>query len=158
MADVVTQGITTVQVMQASIAPVTLISGVGLLILSMTNRYGRTIDRARELIKILVSSPSNSEKRDEHHIRRQIRILYNRAQVMRTAIASSIASIFFTALSVAIIFIQLSAGLLLEGLLEGVFLAALLLVLVGMGLYIVDIKLSLGALKLEIRAGDQDLI
>jgi hypothetical protein len=36
--------------LQIAIAPVILISGVGLLLLSMTNRLGRTIDRARQLV------------------------------------------------------------------------------------------------------------
>lgn len=158
MSDVVAEGINTVQIMQASIAPVTLISGVGLLILSMTNRYGRIIDRTREILKTLGVQAGPPEKKDEHHLKRQIRILYNRAQVMRTAIACGISSIFFTALAVALIFIQLSAGHDLAGLLEGAFLAALLLILIGMGLYVLDVKMSLSALRLEIRAGDEDLI
>jgi hypothetical protein len=40
-----------VPLLQASISPVTVISGVGMLLLSMTNRYGRVIDRVRHLIK-----------------------------------------------------------------------------------------------------------
>lgn len=154
----IAQGINTVQIMQASIAPVTLISGVGLLLLSMTNRYGRAIDRTRDLLRSLQNHEAKTEKKDEHHIKRQIRILYNRAQVMRTAIACGITSIFFTALAVGLIFIQLSAGHDLGGVLEGAFSMALILILVGMGLYLVDIKMSLAALRLEIRAGDEDLI
>lgn len=154
----ISQGINTVQIMQASIAPVTLISGVGLLLLSMTNRYGRAIDRTRELLKSLVSREARPDKKDEHHVKRQIRILYSRAQVMRSAIACGIGSIFFTACAVGLIFIQLSAGHDLGGVLETVFFMALILILVGMGLYLVDIKMSLEALRLEIRAGDEDLI
>jgi len=37
------------RVLQASISPVALVSGVGLLILSLTNRFGRVTDRLREL-------------------------------------------------------------------------------------------------------------
>jgi hypothetical protein len=40
-----------IQFLQLSLAPVTLISGVGLLLLSMTNRFARTTDRARGLVK-----------------------------------------------------------------------------------------------------------
>ena len=36
-----------IPVLQMGIGPTILISGVGLLILSMTNRLGRVIDRAR---------------------------------------------------------------------------------------------------------------
>ena len=42
-----------VQILTASIAPVIVISGVGLLLLSITNRYGRAIDRARLLMRDL---------------------------------------------------------------------------------------------------------
>ena len=45
-----------VQIMTASIAPVIVISGVGLLLLSITNRYGRAIDRARLLAQDLAKS------------------------------------------------------------------------------------------------------
>ncbi len=36
-------------VLQVAVSPVILISGVGLLLLSMTNRLGRVIDRARSI-------------------------------------------------------------------------------------------------------------
>ena len=42
-----------IPILAASIAPVIVISGVGLRLLSMTNRYSKVIDRARELIKDL---------------------------------------------------------------------------------------------------------
>jgi uncharacterized protein DUF2721 len=42
-----------VGILSASIAPVIVISGVGLLVLSMTNRHSRVIDRVRELTKDL---------------------------------------------------------------------------------------------------------
>ena len=38
-----------VTILQTAISPVILISGVGLLLLTMTNRLGRTIDRSRGL-------------------------------------------------------------------------------------------------------------
>ncbi len=38
-----------VPILQMAIVPVILISGVGLLLLSMTNRLGRLIDRSRAL-------------------------------------------------------------------------------------------------------------
>ena len=38
-----------IPVLQVAVGPVILISGVGLLILSMSNRFGRIIDRTRVL-------------------------------------------------------------------------------------------------------------
>jgi CHASE3 domain sensor protein len=39
-----------IPVLQVAIGPVILISGVSLLMLTLTNRYGRTIDRARQIV------------------------------------------------------------------------------------------------------------
>ena len=45
-----------VQILTACIAPVIVISGIGLLLLSITNRYGRAIDRARLIMRELQNS------------------------------------------------------------------------------------------------------
>jgi hypothetical protein len=42
-----------IPLLQIAIGPVILISGVGLLLLSMTNRFGRIIDRSRILAQEL---------------------------------------------------------------------------------------------------------
>jgi hypothetical protein len=42
-----------------AIGPVILISGVGLLLLTMTNRLGRAIDRARQKIQFSIILPGN---------------------------------------------------------------------------------------------------
>lgn len=160
MADTLVETVSLVQIMQASIAPVTLISGVGLLILSMTNRYGRAIDRSRELLRILEKATGGptSEFSKNHHLTRQIRMLYSRARLLRLAIASSIGCIFCTSLTIFLIFIHLSFGNNLSGAAQFSFILALVLLIVGMGLYLVDMRMSLGALQLETRAADEDLV
>jgi len=146
--------------MQASIAPVTLISGVGLLLLSMTNRYGRAIDRTRDLIKLLstASDLGSSTFIKDHHVKKQILILYSRARVMRAGIACAIGCIFFTSLSIFSIFIHLSFGNNLGAVAQFAFVSALMLLIGGLGLYLIDMRLSLSALQLEIRAVDEDLV
>ncbi len=42
-----------VRFLQSSISPIVLISGVGLLLLSLSNRLGRTTDRSRDIVKEL---------------------------------------------------------------------------------------------------------
>lgn len=42
-----------IPVLQIAIGPVILISGVGLLLLSLTNRFGRAVDRSRQIIREL---------------------------------------------------------------------------------------------------------
>ena len=66
------------RILQLSITPVALISGVGLLLLSMTNRLGRVIDRARHLAQL---SPADQDTGAE------LRVLYRRARLLQGAIA-----------------------------------------------------------------------
>jgi len=68
-----------IPVLQVAISPVILISGVGLLLLTMTNRLGRVIDRVRQLNRVL------SEHGDEPHEQTlaQVAILYRRARMPR---------------------------------------------------------------------------
>lgn len=40
------------EVLSSALTPITLISGVGMLILCMTNRYSHCMDRIRGLVKI----------------------------------------------------------------------------------------------------------
>ena len=47
--------------LQLAIGPVILISGIGLILLSMTNRYGRLLDRARRLTGDLHDSSEPDE-------------------------------------------------------------------------------------------------
>ena len=47
-----------IPILQLAIGPVIVISGVGLVLLSMTNRFGRVIDRSRSLTKIIRSEIS----------------------------------------------------------------------------------------------------
>ena len=86
-----------VGILSASIAPVIVISGVGLLLLSMTNRYSRVIDRARELTRDLEGTVE-SERRGL--IVEELQILYRRARILRLAIILSSISILFVGLTV----------------------------------------------------------
>jgi hypothetical protein len=126
----------------------------------MTNRYARAIDRTRDLLR-LIEKGAGSEGEAftrHHHLKKQIRILYTRAQVLRAAIASSIGCIFCTSLTIFLIFVHLSFGNNLSGAAQGSFICALLLLIAGMGLYLADMRLSLSALRLEVRATDEDLV
>jgi hypothetical protein len=61
-----------IPVLQTAIGPVILISGVGLLLLTMTNRLGRAIDRAR----ILAGEIQNADDVKRVKIAGQLQILW----------------------------------------------------------------------------------
>ncbi len=65
-----------------AIGPVILISGVGLLLLTMTTRLGRAIDRARQLKHEL----SLRTGREREQTLAQVTILYRRSTIIRLSI------------------------------------------------------------------------
>src|SRR5581483_9937492 len=70
-----------VPTLQLAIGPVILISGVGLLLLSFTNRFGRLLDRARLLNRELQTETTQLPK-----LRYQIAVLHRRAGILRLSI------------------------------------------------------------------------
>ena len=93
-----------VQILTASIAPVIVISGVGLLLLSITNRYGRVIDRARLLMRDLQNS--DPQGADVRHLEDQLRHTHQRARLLRAAMVFSSCSIFFVSLTILSLFVE----------------------------------------------------
>ncbi len=135
-----------ISILSASIAPVILISGVGLLLLSMTNRYSRVIDLARDLVKEL--EVIQETKRPELLIE-ELRITYQRARILRLAIILGCFSILFVAVTVLSLFAEQVLGVVVDYFSVPCFGLALLALLGALYLFIRDVGISLTALELE---------
>ncbi len=94
-------------VLQVAIGPVILISGIGLLLLSLTNRFARILDRARVLARDLESG--QADQRERHY--RLAVLLRHRAIWNRRSIVLASLSILFVALLILLIFVQALAGI-----------------------------------------------
>jgi hypothetical protein len=138
-----------VRILSASIAPVIVISGVGLLLLSMTNRYSKVIDRARDLVKDLDAAAAQEEKR-RRLVLEQIDIIYRRARLLRAAIIGSSTCIVFVALTVLSLFAGQILRLELDYVSVPFFGVGLLALLASLYYFIQDVSISLTALELEI--------
>ena len=95
------------QLLQFSISPIALISGASLLLLSITNRFGRTIDLSRSLVRELDSGEA-TRSRAEHIT--QLRILQRRSHFLRTAMLFIVLSIFLSALMIMAVALQVFVG------------------------------------------------
>jgi hypothetical protein len=137
-----------IPVLQTAIGPVILISGVGLLILTMTNRLGRAIDRARILAAELTSASDASRPAIEG----QLRILWKRAHLIRAAIALVSLSALAAALLVIVLFFTALWQLETAWLIGALFVACMSFLIASLVLFIDDINQSLAALKLELRS------
>lgn len=137
-----------VQILTASIAPVIVISGVGLLLLSITNRYGRAIDRARLLACDLGESDRESARR--RHLSEQLRLTNQRAHVLRSSMLYASTSIFFVSLTVLSLFAEQLLQLQRDFIALPSFALCLISLVVSMYYSIRDITVSLAALDLEV--------
>lgn len=137
-----------VEVLKVSITPVTVISGVGLLLLSMTNRYGRAIDRIRIIIKELNLS---SDQIDKDRLLSQIKILFQRAKTLKLVILFSALSIFLIVLNIFFLFAIQIFKIPIESFALLGFLLSLFCLIISLILFLYEISLSLKALKLEVK-------
>jgi len=137
-----------IPVLQTAIGPMILISGIGLLLLTMTNRLGRAIDRTR----VLVGGLSNTAEAKREKTVAQLRILWGRARMIRLAIA--LASISALAAAILIIVLFTTALWQMESawVIVALFMVSLVSLIVSLVIFIRDINQSLAALKLELAA------
>ena len=134
-----------IPVLQVSVGPVILISGIGLLLLSLTNRFGRGVDRSRQLIREMRESGTEDRARLEG----QVQILYRRARLIQMAIILAATSVLFAAVLIITLFFTALMKLELAVPISLLFICCLLALIASLIAFIADIRLSLRALKLE---------
>ncbi len=135
------------RILQSSITPVALISGVGLLVLSMTNRFARTTDRARALAKEIKIATGE----DAQNLAIQIDILYRRSKILLFSITFALASIFFVSLLIITLFLTYLLTINLDSFAISLFIMSIISLIISLVLFIQDMTLSLRALKEELR-------
>jgi uncharacterized Tic20 family protein len=134
-----------IQFLQACITPVALISGVGLLLLTVTNRLGRTIDRTRHLVEE-IDKPEVKKKQEKKN---EIKILYQRSRYLRFSIGAMVISVISSSLIIPLLFFMTLFDIDLRILGYPLFVLSILSILVSSVYLFVDVRLSLTALKLE---------
>lgn len=136
-----------IPVLQLSIAPVIVISGVGLILLSMTNRIARVIDRSRQLAQLLRSDETDSER---HQVRQQLVILARRGRLLRHAIEFASISLLLAASLVIVLFFVVLFDIEAAVLVTVLFVSCMLSLIAGLIFFLMDVNTALSALKLEV--------
>ncbi|MFB0564960.1 MAG: DUF2721 domain-containing protein [Candidatus Aminicenantaceae bacterium] len=135
-----------IRLLQLSVVPVVLISGVGLLLLTFTNRLGRTIDRSRILAREMDVKPED----ERWEIREQCRILVKRSQMLRQCISFASLSIFFSSAMIIGLFFLLFLGWPTKYFILSAFFFSMLSLILAVVIFLLDITLTLKALRLEV--------
>ncbi len=141
-----------VTTLQLAIGPVIVISGAGLVLLSITNRFGRVIDRSRSLAESTHSISTDKT----HSIKNQLMILMRRARLLRMAIAFASLSILLAAFLVISLFLIELANLEVTSLIIVIFICCMGSLIVSLLFFIADVNVSLSALKLEMGGEPKD--
>jgi hypothetical protein len=139
-----------VPVLQLSVGPVIVISGVGLLMLSMTNRYGRVIDRARFVADVIRKSSNEFERSDD--FRSQLDVLIKRARLLRRSITFAALSLLFAALLIISLFVIGLSQIAGAPIITVFFIACMASLIVSLIVFLQDLNVSLSALDLEVRS------
>lgn len=136
------------QVLQFSISPIALISGASLLLLSVTNRFGRTIDRSRALSRELDSGTANAIR--ESHIH-QLRVLLRRSRLLRSAILCLTTSILISGIMILGVFLQVFAGWPMKTLVLALLCGSIFTLCASVVFLFRDVSAGLYALELDIK-------
>ncbi|GAA5481691.1 DUF2721 domain-containing protein [Haloferula sargassicola] len=124
-----------------AVSPVILISAYGLLLLSLTNRLGRAIDRGRHL------RTNDSPSRDL-----QLEIITKRAKWIRSAILFMGLAILFAALLILTLFLSVFVSFDLGIVVSALFLLSILSLIIALWYFFADVSGSLKALEADLKS------
>jgi hypothetical protein len=133
------------QVLSAAVTPLVLISGVGLILLSLVNRYNHAIDRTRQL-------HNTPHENKELFIRRQkqVRHMYRRCIILKRSIGFLILSVASSGIIILLSVIQLVTGVNFDNFKTAFLFLGILTLVLSILLFFFDIRLSMKALDIEL--------
>jgi hypothetical protein len=133
-------------ILQASISPVAMISGTGLLLLTLTNRFGRVTDRLREF------AGERTAGRATPAMEGQLEIFHRRARIIRSAITASVGCMLFAGLMVMLLFAMSVFALNAGWLALVLFAVSMVFLIASLVFFLRDTQLSLRAVEEELHA------
>ncbi len=128
---------------QLAVAPVFLLSAVGVTMTVLTNRLGRIIDRARLLegLPCTEKSPLPKESQEE------LQSLFSRAQLIQRAITLSTACALLISLVITSLFVSFALGRDLSWLIMILFIAGLGAFIAALLIFLLEIRSAMASLR-----------
>ena len=139
-----------IPVLQVAVGPAILISGDGLLLLTMTNRLGRIIDRSRQLVSIM----KHAGDVERENCQAQLKILLHRGGLLRSAIFMAAMSALLAALLIILIFLSVLMKWQIGWLISIIFVGSMLGIMGSLVAFLRDVNVTLHALAIEVRSPD----
>jgi hypothetical protein len=136
-------------VIRLAVAPVFLLSGVGIMLTVFTNRLARAVDRAREFERNVLAEPS-PERREELH--RSLLTLARRGRLLSHAIALCTVTALLVSLVVVVLFLGESFSIRVAWLIDALFIAAMLSFIVAILFFLREVFIATATLRIGWRA------
>ena len=135
------------QVIQLAVAPVFLLTGLGAFLTVMTKRLARAVDRARFLQNLRTTAGP-----DEHRVLvAESGVVGRRIRLAHRAIAFAVFSALCVCLLIALAFVGAAAKLNLAMLVAGLFVLAMLSLIVTLLIFLREIMLSVTSVRTLLR-------
>ncbi len=131
-----------VHLIQSAVAPVFLLSGVGVTLGVLTNRLARIVDRGRKLEDDLLKHTASA---DEVH--ESLRVLGRRAHYINTAIALCAISALLVALVVVTLFASEFVRVNLSLAIAILFILAMMCLVASFVAFLVEVRLATASLR-----------
>ena len=125
-------------VIQLSVAPVFLLTGVGAILSVLVNRLGRVVDRFRSLDKLLTDT--DGKARDS--ITAEMERLSKRARMIHWSIGLCSSSALFVCIVIATLFVGTITSIELPIIIASLFILAMLCLVIGLFCFLREITLA----------------
>jgi hypothetical protein len=136
---------TVASTIQIAIAPVFLLAGLGSILNVLAGRLSRIIDRVRALEAL---HPRSTGPEHDRHVW-ELRILDRRISVINAALFFCVASAVLVCLVVALLFVARLVHLKIGTAVAVAFIIAMLLLMVGLILFLIEVRISLRAIHVR---------
>ena len=131
-----------VHLIQSAVAPVFLLSGVGVTLGVLTNRLARIVDRARSLEDRIENRPGSVH--DLHH---ELEVLAKRSRYINMAITLCAVSALLVALVVITLFANAFFTTSLAGTVAILFVAAMVCLTAAFVAFLIEVRIATAALR-----------
>ena len=133
------------RVIELSVAPVFLLAGISGLMVVLTNRLARIIDRARAL---RASESEFASDEDRLRIRRELKAAHARGRVVNFAILMATLSALMVCLVIITLFLGSLQSAEMSVLISGLFVVCILFLAMSFCAFLAEVLISTGYLKM----------
>lgn len=133
-----------VHVIQLAVAPVFLLSGVGVILTVLTNRLARIIDRARLLEDRLHERPAEQHAEME----REMKLLSHRARMINVALTLSTSCALLVCVVIALLFVGSALKIDFDVAISVMFVTAMLALVGSLTIFLREIFLGTAQLRI----------